>query len=288
MKNVAFAVVFSMLVVTAALAPAKQSHADPMPSAEALFAMAETADRENRWDEAAALYQQAIEIEPNFDRLMAAHDLARRSYAFDEMARYADQLVALTEAGSDRELLSIALNERGLGMNAAGNYAEAEANYRRSLTTRAIATGVKDVDYAISLSNMAVSVKNQNRLREAESLYRQALEILEREVGVDALDYGYSLNNLAVLMDLMGDYAQAEALYRQAIEITRNTFGENSVQYGTRLNNLALAVWSQGREDEARVMLEEALAVRRATLPADHPYIASTLESLSYLAPDKY
>ncbi|MEY2914707.1 MAG: hypothetical protein RLZZ184_4016, partial [Cyanobacteriota bacterium] len=77
----------------------------------------------------------------------------------------------------------------------------------------------EDIEFALSLSGLALLYYSQGRYNDAEPLYLQSLDIYKRQLGNDHPDVASSLNNLALLYESQGRYNDAEPLYLQSLDI---------------------------------------------------------------------
>jgi DUF2914 family protein/tetratricopeptide repeat protein len=84
-----------------------------------------------------------------------------------------------------------------------------------------------------------------------------------------------------------GDYASAEHFLREAARLTEAESGPLSPYLANTLNNLGVVSEMQNNADEAEVCYRKAYEIAAATLPADHPFVATSLKNLSDLCAAK-
>ncbi|MEX2596345.1 MAG: tetratricopeptide repeat protein, partial [Salibacteraceae bacterium] len=77
-------------------------------------------------------------------------------------------------------------------------------------------------EVARDLNNLAMLLKNTNRLKEAEPLYERALKIDEKTYGRDHPNVAIRLNNIAMLLKKTNCLKEAELLERRGVEILIN------------------------------------------------------------------
>ena len=94
---------------------------------------------------------------------------------------------------------------------------------------------------ANALSNLALLLKDTNRLSDAEPLLRRALTIMEASYGEDHPNVGIALMNLAAALRDMNRLSEVKSLGQRAVAITgkTNLLGRpHSVDYGTRIGKM--------------------------------------------------
>ena len=100
-------------------------------------------------------------------------------------------------------------------------------------TPRSQESGRTPRELAVVLNNLAVLLRDTNRLAEAEPLSRRALAIDERSYGPDHPDVASDLNNLAALLQATNRLAEAEPLYRRALAIDERSYGPDHPDVAT-------------------------------------------------------
>jgi len=198
--------------------------------------------------------------------------------------------VKVLDEGNLKEQPLVEANVRdtiGSTLRALARYDDAERNLRTSLKIRRDALPAGDPDSAEGLNNLAVLLKDKNKLAEAESLLREAVEILRAAHPAGHPDIASGLNNLAATLQAQNKLAEAESLFREALEIRRDALPAGHPQIATGLNNLAALLLVQNKLAEAEPLLREAVEILRASLPAGHPDIASGLSNLANLLKDQ-
>ena len=83
----------------------------------------------------------------------------------------------------------------------------------------------EDIEFALSLNNLARLYYFQGRYNDAEPLFLQSLDIYKRQLGNDHPDVAQSLNNLAQLYFSQENYLEAENLAQQALVIYQQKLG---------------------------------------------------------------
>ena len=176
-----------------------------------------------------------------------------------------------------------ALNKLGEAFFRAGQYAEAEQVWQKSLAIREKELSPDHPNLATSLNNLAEVYREQGKLAQAETLYLRSLGIYEKALGAEHPMVATSLNNLAALYYIQGKYAQAEPFYLRSLAIDEKSTGQNSPDVAGDLNNLAQLYSSQGKYQQAEPMLQRSIAIAEQTLGKNHPDLAVSLNNLASL-----
>jgi tetratricopeptide (TPR) repeat protein len=214
------------------------------------------------------------------DLVETLHYLAASQF---EQAKYrlaGDNLrKAIALSGEDVHLL------RGLGRchYHLAEWAEAEPLLRRVLAIDETTFGPDRPDVDISLGDLALLLRETNRLAEAEPLMRRALEIDEKSFGPDHPRVAISLNNLALVLQDTNRLAEAEPLMRRALAIDEKNLGPDHPDVAVHLNNLALLLKATNRLEEAEPLMRRALAINEKSFGPDHPRVAGCLNNLAQL-----
>ena len=132
-------------------------------------------------------------------------------------------------------------------------------------------------NFAITLSNLAETIRALGKLAEAEELYRKSIGILEKQTGPPRLRLAISLNNLAELYSSQGRYGEAERLLIRAVAMEEAALGPDHLNLGVRWNSLGTICRAQGRYAEAVSFLLRSLSVRERALGAEDPKVAVVL-----------
>jgi tetratricopeptide (TPR) repeat protein len=179
------------------------------------------------------------------------------------------------------------LNNLGISVMDAGDYAGAEPLFRRALAIDEKALGPDHPAVATDLNNLALLLQNKGDYAGAEPLFRRALAIREKALGPNHPDVATDLNNLALLLKAKGDYAEAEPFLQRALGIDEKALGTDHPYVATDLNNLASLLQSKGDYAGAEPLYRRALAINENALGPDNPDVATSLNSLASLLQDK-
>jgi tetratricopeptide (TPR) repeat protein len=185
----------------------------------------------------------------------------------------------------DRQELRIAFAASWIAsfLRAAALYTEAELLMQRALEIDEHSFGKDHPDVARNLNNLALLLKDTNRLAEAEPLMRRALEINEHSLGKDHPNIAKALSNLALLFQATNRLGEAEPLMRRALEINESRFGKDHPNVAIALNNLASLLWDTNRLAEAEPLIRRALEIDERSFGKDHSNVARDLNNLANL-----
>lgn len=100
-----------------------------------------------------------------------------------------------------------------------------------SLSRRAIAIeeavyGPRHPETAVTINNLAQSLKMMGLFNEAEEKHRVALGIFEETLGRDHAETVTTLHNLAFVLKERGKLSEAEDYFRRTLTITEGRYGE--------------------------------------------------------------
>jgi tetratricopeptide (TPR) repeat protein len=244
------------------------------------------------FEEAKALYQQALEIRQQLlasDALLVARSFVflgavhQAQGNFEEAETLIKQALAINQdkLGPNHSQTAAILNFLALSYQAQGRYAEAESLYEQALAINQRQLGPDHIQTALSLNILATLYQTQGRYAEAEPLYEQALAINQQQLGSDHIQTAFSLNTLATLYQAQGRYAEAEPLYEQALAINQQQLGSDHIQTAFSLNTLATLYQAQGRYAEAEPLYEQALLINQQQLGPNHHITATGLNNLA-------
>ena len=169
----------------------------------------------------------------------------------------------------------------GRQLRTLARWAEAERELRDALA-EATRSGGSDLS-AGSMNELALLLRETNRLAEAEPLMRRALALDEQSYGAEHPRVAADLNNLALLLQDTNRLAGAEPLMRRALAIEEESYGAGDPRVATELSNLALLLGETNRLAEAEPLLRRALAIDERSYGTEHPSVAIRLNNLAQL-----
>ncbi|MEI6946939.1 CHAT domain-containing tetratricopeptide repeat protein [Paraflavisolibacter sp. H34] len=247
-----------------------------------------------RYDQAPALYQQALAVyrktvgEEHPAYGAALNDLAN---LYRSMGQYDKALALLQQAlavyqktlGTTHPDYANGLNNLASLYSNMGQYEKALPLYQQSLAILKKNPGPNHPDYASGLNNLANLYKSMGQFEKALPLCLESLEIRRKALGEDHPSYATGLHGLANLYKSTGEYEKSLPLYQKALAIRKKTIGEQHPEYGTTLNNMASLYRLMGQYDKSLSYYQRALAIRKKVLGPEHPDYASSLTHLANL-----
>ncbi|MEM9462573.1 MAG: tetratricopeptide repeat protein [Myxococcota bacterium] len=181
----------------------------------------------------------------------------------------------------EQEHIARAMLARATVLLRQGQYAPAEAEYRRAVERLEQALGPEHPDLASARTSLGAVLFRQGEHQAARAQHHRALSILERTLGPEHPRVAYGVNNLAIVLQHLRRYEEAEALHRRALRIFTSSLGPTHPTVGASLDNLGLVLTGQGRLRDAEALHRRALRLRRQALGADHPEVANSLDNLA-------
>ena len=199
---------------------------------EALTNRGVTHDDLERYDEALADYNQALELRPDYPDA-----LTNRGVAYRKLERYQE---ALADYNRALELIPDhpqTLNNRGVTYDSLKRYDEALADYNRALGLRP--------DHPGTLTNRGITYLNMERYEEALADHSRALELRP-----DHPEILYNRGNTYLNMER---YEDALADYNQALQL--------KADHTPAVYNIACLFSLTGKLDDAIYHLEKAIGL---------------------------
>ncbi|MCA8836205.1 MAG: tetratricopeptide repeat protein, partial [Proteobacteria bacterium] len=242
-------------------------------SARAAFARGEIAEQEIRWYDAAKHYARAAQVDPSFDTLMKAQELAfsigdyYSALSFGKDAKKA----AIKEHGKDTEEYAASLNDIGVVYDRLKEYKLAEPLHKEALKIRQDILGKKHPDIAKSLNNLGGIYLEKKQYKEATYFLKRALNINKEMLGIKHSLTATTLNNLGGSYRDMGEFKKAKPLLKQALKIRKEILGDNQPDTANSYNILGGFYSMQGQYKKADPYLWQALEILEMTLGPDHP-----------------
>ena len=203
--------------------------ADPTANATQALQMAEAAEAEQRWEDAAQHYANLVRLEPSVVNLIRAHRLSHKLNDFPTASLYSAQMVDLARAGGASSALAAALAAHSWDLVNLGHYDAAELIYRELVEVNRSVFGSQSPYLVVSLDNLATLLGETDREAEAETLLREAVLVARQVYGAEHPDYAIQLNDLANLLIKIGRLAEAEPLLREAVEVMETAKGVDDV-----------------------------------------------------------
>lgn len=178
----------------------------------------------------------------------------------------------------DPDLQASMLDNIGRAYDALGLYGKAEPLVERAYELRTRSPGQRDLDLAVSLQDLATTLRLQNQYEKAEPLFRQAVAIRQRSLGGKSDLVAESLGSLGECLFLENKDSEAESVLRKALSIPSPA---GSLSGANTRNYLALELFRKGGYREAAELLQEAVEIDRRVEGPDGPNYATSLHNLA-------
>jgi len=226
--------------------PAPVGEGTTMTLAEAL-ALAVSTHREGRFEEAASIYKQILDVDPdNVDALhflgVAVHQVGRAKAALG----FLDRALELAPDHPD------ALSNRGNVHRSMSNLDQAEADYRHALELRP--------DDPNIMGNLGTVLRGRGDLEGAITMYRAVI--------AKKPDHASTWQNLASALDALERRTEAVAAYREAARLA-----PGSADF---FRDMGVALYLDGHLEEAAEMYRRCLALAPDDPRALHLLAAAT------------
>ncbi len=258
---------------------------------EALGDLAWAYDGQGRYEEAEALFQQALRRRvPGEEDIGIVETMNGLATAYKHLGRFdeAEELyretleVSRRVLGAEHERTLTTMGNLSSNYVSQERYNEAEALSREAL---GVSRRVLGEDHPQTLSckgTLATVLWGQKRHDEAEAIQRELLETKRRVLGKDHMSTLSSMNSLASALMNLGRQDEAEILYVDALETSRRVFGEDHPQVLVVAGNLAALYWWQERFSEAESLQRETLEIQSRVLGQEHPATLRSRENLAW------
>lgn len=244
---------------------------------EAKTALGEALGEQGRFDEASAVLQEVVEVEPHHPRawfLLGKFAIlagSSRRAIDDHLVR---ALVIQNRLGNDQGKGDV-VNALGIAHRDLGNWDQAASQFRDAVEIRRRVGDLRGV--AGSLNNLATVNALQGDYEGARSRLEESLEI-SRELG-DRAGTAQIHNTLGVFEEERGHYREALEAFRRALAIRRDLGDERAL--AESFTNVGFVYFLLGDYDNAEVYGDRALSLYRRQNNAEG--IAHALQSRGQL-----
>ncbi|MCC7290725.1 MAG: serine/threonine protein kinase [Phycisphaerales bacterium] len=167
-----------------------------------------------------------------------------------------------------------------------GAYEKALELGQESCTLRRESLKAPDEALAACLENLGETLKALERHDEAMTAFQEVLVLRQTLYGDRHPRVSQSVASIAMILGEKGDLSGAEEQYRRAVEIHDLLGDTQSLDRAFLLAEFAGLLATKHQAPAALQMCEEALSGMRAHLPAQHPRIANTLNTLGGILND--
>ncbi len=240
--------------------------------ADISFARGYIAEFGGYWKEAAQHYTRAAKIDPSFETLMKAQNLALAISDYDSALPLGTEAkkLAIAKYGKDSAEYVNSLNNLGGVYQGKRQNKVAERLYNEAIIISRKLWGEYDFRIASTLNNLAEIYRTQADFTKAEQFFKQAIEIDEKALGKEHQATATGINNLGNVYKDQKRYAEAESFYQQALTIRKKVLPKNHPDIATNCNNLALLYQLQGKYEKVEQLYLQAINIFEITLGDEH------------------
>jgi tetratricopeptide (TPR) repeat protein len=208
--------------------------------------------KQGKWQEAAALFERALEIQA---RTIGTADV--------EYAR--------------------TLNNLGVVWANENNYEKANQYYCQALKTRKDSLGVHHKDYALSLHNLGRLRACEGKHDEAKSYLFEALAIRKEILGENHPEIAASYFGIGELYSSQANETKAIEYQSKALAMRLNSFGEHNPEVAACYFALGTYEEKLGNKEKAHSYYAKSLKIRESVLGSNHRDTLKTLVAISIL-----
>jgi tetratricopeptide (TPR) repeat protein len=204
-------------------------------------------------------------------------EMVRRTY---EQAR--------SSGASDGRVIADLKSDIGVGLLDLGRFEEAMEWLTQALTEHEELLGTRDLQVAITRTNLGIALMQLDRVNEAKVQFLSAMQI-------DLADpKGWNPNrnkffcNLGSALQATGHIDDALIMLQAGVALSERMYGTHHPDVALTLNTLGTAYRAAGRLDDARQTLSRALeAIKGCVGGESHPYEGLILSHLSVVAQEQ-
>jgi tetratricopeptide (TPR) repeat protein len=198
-----------------------------------------------------------------------AEPLARRAFS-------------IAQESGDQKLMGVTLNTLGVVLSGEGERARAEPLMRRSIALLEQSEGADSLDVGKAANNLATLYSDTQQYAKAKQEMARALPIYEKYFGPDHPVVASVLGNMFIILSQQHRTAEGEPYLRRALAIGEKVFPESLKMADLQLGLAALES-SHGNFRESARILQKVIAIQEQRLGPEHPQLARTLVSYSYV-----
>ncbi|MFN8607423.1 MAG: tetratricopeptide repeat protein [Vulcanimicrobiota bacterium] len=264
--------------------------ADSLPVGRVLLALAESFRLQGKDNLMEAVSGRAVGLLEKHlpvghpERLQAKRDMVQWMMDQGRFAEARQQLQFMEQEevqayGADHPELAVTLSQWASLETAEGDYASAEAHYRRSLDLFERGLGDSHPNVAATLNNLGQNLYRQANYGEAASVLERALKIF------DAYDAGRvsTMVNLGLVWQAQQEHSRAQQWLEEALRVSVEWLGEDDLEVAFCCFTLAEVLASQEQMPQARQYAQRALDIRERRLGALHPETSTSQAQVSNL-----
>jgi CHAT domain-containing protein/tetratricopeptide (TPR) repeat protein len=248
--------------------------------------------KENKWAEAARLFERAVALSEHFlgpnhsltlkclDGLASTYSGQGRSADAERIYKRVLLIRETTLPAYHRDLAKVLSSLAGL-CKRQRRFAEAEAYYKRLLPIEE--KTAKPEMFAITLQSYAELYINQARYAEAEPHLKRALSLVEGKPEVSQGHVSNALQSLAMCYRNQRRFPEAERLLKRALSAEEKAYGLYDARLARLVTSLGHIYSDQGRFAEAEREAKRSLLILERAFGPNDPNLGNALADLGGL-----
>ena len=248
--------------------------------------------KQARWDEAEALFREAVDTQRRL--LGGSHretlrTRGRLALLYHDQNRFDESDALLSEVLSeqvrqwgneDSDALET-LHNLAILYQSRGQFSKAEELYLQTLSRLHSRFGRKHIAALTVASRLGSLYRAMKRLDEAEEIIADTLDLQQEVLGEEHPDTLVSLAGLAELRHYQGQYEQAEEMYRRVARAQVDQLGPEHPDTLATQGNLAMVLADQGHFSASEALFKQVIGTSRAVLGLKHALTLSAMENLA-------
>jgi CHAT domain-containing protein/Flp pilus assembly protein TadD len=197
---------------------------------------------------------------------------------FNRAVTFNEQAIKLREAGDNKGMLIVSVNNNGVLKKETGYYAEAESELKRALE---LSKTEKDVlAQALVHNNIAMTYLDMNKIKDAESEMNQSVASAQGVLKDNSSNYIKLQINLANVYRLEKKYKEAEGIYLKAIAVKEKKLGTHPDLAQLKCG-LAQLYMEMGNHAEVEKLLQSAYEIDKQKLGENNPATLAVRQELA-------
>lgn len=201
---------------------------------------------------------------------------------FDDAEALYLEALALTEGANDEEAASFAYGALGELWRFMGRHDEAETALRRVVDFTTQQYGADSIENAVPLRNLAVHLGSTGRQERALDLLLQVLALEQAVLAPDAAALLRTRVLIGRVLADLGRYGDAEVMFTETLALALPALGETNVVTQEAASQLGFVMALQGRYDDAIPHLQSAADMTERSFGPDSRQMINALQLLSY------
>jgi CHAT domain-containing protein/Flp pilus assembly protein TadD len=184
------------------------------------------------------------------------------------------------ESNREKHDQALALNDRGIELNQAGNHIEAIKQFNQALSLFIETLGPAHLNVANCMNNLGNSYSELGDFEQAEAFLKKALAITKNARGSNHIDLYESLNNLADMYQQVDNFDQMALYLESVLQVVQSQSVIDEDKLARVLNNQGILYWEIADYQKAIDLFNRSLALRKKIFGDKHIEVAGVLANL--------